>query len=112
MKMLVYKLTFDSAKSRWRYLSSMAWVLFSRWQETFSNSSSTVHKRTKRVHEDCDIEEKVLNSISAAPEAIEFVTSLIVLRRVGSSLVEMVRQQSVQCVLKRVERSTVVWVKH
>ena len=30
----------------------------------------------------------------------ESVTSLIVLRRVGSSLVEMVRQQSVQCVLK------------
>lgn len=43
---------------------------------------------------------------------MEFITSLIVLRRVGSSLVEMVRQQSVQCVLKRVERSTVVWVKH
>lgn len=41
-----------------------------------------------------------------------FVTSLIVLGGVGSSLVEMVRQQSVQCVLKRVERSTVVWVKH
>lgn len=39
-------------------------------------------------------------------------TSLIVLRRVGSSLVEMVRQQSVQSVLKRVERSAVVGVKH
>lgn len=47
LRMLIYKLTFDSVKSRWRYLSSMAWVLLSRWQDTFSNSSSTVHKRTK-----------------------------------------------------------------
>lgn len=42
----------------------------------------------------------------------EFATSLVVFRRVGSSLVEMVRQQSMQCVLKRVKRSAVVWVKH
>lgn len=55
---------------------------------------------------------KVLNCILVALEVKESVTSLIVLRRVGSSLVEMVRQQSMQCVLKRVERSTVVWVKH
>ena len=47
LRMLIYKLTFDSVKSRWRYLSSMAWVLLSRWQDTFSNSSSTVHRRTK-----------------------------------------------------------------
>lgn len=54
----------------------------------------------------------VLKCILAALRAMECVTSLIVFRRVGSSLVEMVRQQSVQCVLNRVERSTVVRVKH
>lgn len=64
------------------------------------------------AHEDCEIGKEVLNCTSAALEAMEFVTFLIVLTRVGSSLVEMVRQQSVQCVLKRVERSTVVWVKY
>lgn len=56
--------------------------------------------------------EKVIDCALVALVAMEFVTFLIVLRRVGSSLVEMVRQQSVECVLKRVERSTVVWVKH
>lgn len=43
---------------------------------------------------------KARNSILYLLQMKEFVTSLIVLRRVGSSLVEMVRQQSVQCVLK------------
>lgn len=49
VRVLIYKLTFDSAKSRYRYLSSMAWVLFSSWQETLSNSSSTVHNKTKMI---------------------------------------------------------------
>lgn len=41
-----------------------------------------------------------------------FSTSLIVFRGVGSSLVEMIRQQSMQRVLERVERGVVVWVEH
>lgn len=99
--MLIYKLTFDSVKSRWRYLSSMAWVLLSRWQDTFSNSSSTVYKRTKMLtNSKIRGGKKARNSILYLLQMKEFVTSLIVLRRVGSSLVEMVRQQSVQCVLK------------
>lgn len=69
-------------------------------------------QESQDVNEDREIGKKVLNCILVALEVKEFVTSLIVLRRVGSSLVEMVRQQSMQCVLKRVERSTVVWMKH
>lgn len=41
-----------------------------------------------------------------------FFTSLIIFRRVGSSLVEMIRQQSMKCVLERVKRGAVVWVEH
>ncbi len=33
--------TFDSSKSKWRYLSTIACVRCKSWHETFSNSSST-----------------------------------------------------------------------
>lgn len=60
VRIMVYKLTFDSAKSRLRYLSSIAWVLFRRVLETVSNSSSTVQEKQHacEVHE---IEIKVQN---------------------------------------------------
>lgn len=40
--------TFDSSKSKWRYLSTIACVRFKRWHETFSNSSSTGQRSVKQ----------------------------------------------------------------
>ncbi len=39
--------TFDSSKSKWRYLSTIACVRCNSWHETFSNSSSTGQRSVK-----------------------------------------------------------------